>query len=186
MIGVVLAAGAGRRMGGPKARLVAFGAPLLEAHVRRLEQAGCRDVVVAVREGDERLAPHTVVSSAPDPAGSLRVALAAARGGEHELVVVTPVDALPARVHTIRALVRAARAPALAATPTFRRRGGHPVVVTRCALTALDDGRSLRDLLRALGERRVRVEVADAAVAVDLDEPADVLAATGAPPSFLD
>ena len=48
-LAIVLAAGEGLRMGGPKALLVVDGQPLVTAHVQRLREAGCRPIVVVVR-----------------------------------------------------------------------------------------------------------------------------------------
>ena len=185
MIGVVLAAGLGARMGGRKARLVVGAEHLLSAHVRRFRVAGCEDVISVVREGDEGLATHVVVSSAADPSGSLQLALAAVSGAA-DFVVITPVDAMPARLSTIRALVDACGTPNTdAATPSHRGRGGHPIVVRRAALDALERHVSLRHLLDALGTRRRRIEVDDNAVITDLDAPDDVVACAGTGPTFV-
>ena len=129
---IVLAAGAGQRMGGPKAILVVSGEPLARVHARRLREAGCGGVVIVTRA---ELATRFVrdasvaVSGAPDPAGSLAIGLRALAPSPQDLVVITPVDAWPARVETIAQLVRAVRQGAEAATPLREGRGGHPVVV---------------------------------------------------------
>ncbi len=183
MLGIVLAAGAGGRMGGPKARLLIGGETLASLHVRRLREAGCTDVVLVLRSDDRQpaLGATIAISTAPDPAGSLAVGLAALPG---DPVIVTPVDVLPARVDTIRALVRALSDESiLAATPVHRGRGGHPVVIRRSAIAI---GEPLREILSALGDRRAKIDVDDPAVATDLDTPEDVVAATGAPPRFQD
>lgn len=182
MIGIVLAAGSGGRMGGPKARLLIGDETLASLHVRRFREAGCTDVVVVLRREDRALDLDATVaiSSAPDPAGSLAIGLGAASGA---LVMVTPVDVLPAKVETIRALARAVSDGIDAATPVHDGRGGHPIVARRAVLEAAA-GRPLRDVLAALGVRRARVDVDDSAVAIDLDTPADVIAVTGAPPRF--
>lgn len=176
MLGIVLAAGIGGRMGGPKARLLIGAETLATLHAQRLREAGCDEVVVVLRHGDA-IDATIAISSAPDPAGSLAIGLAAARG---DPVIVTPVDVIPAHVDTIHSLVRALGAHD-AATPRFQGRGGHPVVIRRSAIAL---GTPLRDVLEALGPRRVFVDVADAAVVTDLDTPEDVVHATGAPPRF--
>ena len=183
MLGIVLAAGDGRRMGGRKARLLVDGQPLVVHHVRRLLDAGCVEVIAAVRPDDVALTLHAVASTAKDALGSLRVALARARLA-HDLVVITPVDALPVRLKTLATLVEHA-ARARAAVPTYDGAGGHPVVVWRHALDALDRHASLRELLRALGTRCARVPVDDADVTADLDTPADVMTHTSKAPVFL-
>lgn len=185
---IVLAAGAGTRMGGPKALLVVGGEPLARVHARRLREAGCGGVVIVTRaeiavrgvfDRDARVA----VSGAPDPAGSLAIGLRVLAPLREDIVVVTPVDAWPARVETIARLVDAVRDGADAATPLFDGKGGHPVVVRAWVLDC-DAPRPLRDVLAALGSRRVRIDVDDPSIAVDLDTPDAVTAMTGSPPRF--
>jgi CTP:molybdopterin cytidylyltransferase MocA len=127
-----------------------------------------------------------VVSDAPDMAGSLRIGLDRLPKRE-TIVVITPVDALPAEEATLGRLAKALEEDVLivAATPTFGGRGGHPVVIRRSALDALRGGGTLHELLTNLGERRLRIEVDDPATTTDLDEPAQVIALTGKPPAFL-
>jgi CTP:molybdopterin cytidylyltransferase MocA len=187
-LGIVLAAGAGERMGGPKALLLVDGEPLARVHARRLREAGCGRVVIVTRaELVETFAGDglAVASGAPDPAGSLAVGLGAIGAGRDEILVVTPADAWPARVETIARLVEAVLGGAEAATPRYEGAGGHPVVLRARTLEGFGRApRPLRDVLAALGQGRVRVEVDDPAVAADLDTPEDVLEATGAGPRF--
>lgn len=180
--GIILAAGAGERMGGPKAMLLVQGEPLARIHARRLKEAGCEDVVLVtrpeltaffVREG------IAVASRAADPAGSLAVGLGAMPDAEGALVV-TPVDAWPVRTSTIACLAAALAAGADAATPRFGDRGGHPVVLRASVLRGFAAApRPLRDLLAGFGARRVRVDVDDPAVATDLDSPAQFVELAG-------
>jgi nicotine blue oxidoreductase len=191
LVGVVLAAGSGARMGGSKALLLVDGAPLARLHAERLREAACEEVLVVTRpELLETFAADArcVESTAPDPAGSLAVGVRALQVAPTDVVVVTPVDALPARAATIRLLVEMVLAGAEAATPQHGGRGGHPVVVRARVLAPFADAlRSpppLREVLAALGPARVRVETADPGVPLDLDTPEDVARVTGSPPSF--
>jgi CTP:molybdopterin cytidylyltransferase MocA len=108
--------------------------------------------------------------------------------GDADIVVVTPVDTPPAKAETVRALVAALEAnPALLAVrPTYLGRGGHPVVLRRAALARYAEPAppTLREHLRALGNACASVDVDDAAILLDLDTPADVQSALGAPPRF--
>jgi molybdenum cofactor cytidylyltransferase len=191
--GVVLAAGDGERMRGSKALLLIGGQPLATAHARRLREAGCARVVVVVRqevkgklsaEGGVEL----VSSSAADPAGSLARAVQSWRCVPGALVVITPVDSAPVRPATIARILAALSPGVDAATPEYDGKGGHPIA---CRASVLDPylGTTtpppLRDVLRALGNRRVRVPVDDPHVLIDLDTPDDVVTFTGHPPRFV-
>jgi len=191
--GIVLAAGAGERMGGPKALLLVEGEPLARVHARRLGEAGCASVTIVTRP--ELVGPFTragevaVASSAPDPAGSLAVGLAAFGRdlADDDAIVITPVDTWPAQAATVRALLRAIAigAGVEAVTPRYRGRGGHPVVVRARAFAGFVSApRPLRDVLAGLGEARARLEVDDPAVGTDLDTPDDFSAAAGVQAHF--
>lgn len=190
MEALILAAGLGQRMGGGKARLLVGGAPLVVLHARRAREAGCRRVVAVVRPEDQGWVAReieTVVSSAPDPAGSLALGV---RALVEPLVLLIPVDTLPASLMTIAALRRALEddAPdALAASPVHEGRGGHPVLLRASALDAYraeGPPPPLRDVLRSLGDRRVRVVVDDPVITADMNTPADLLRLTRVTPKF--
>jgi len=180
VIGIVLAAGHGRRLGGPKALLVVAGIPLVALHATRFLEAGCREVVVVVRAevAGRIVLPAKVrvaISAAEDPAGSLAVGLADIGTSDDESVFIAPVDVLPARVTTLAVLAAAIAEGAEAATPRRHGMSGHPVVARASVLDAYRVGRTPRlcDVLDALGERRVRVAVEDDAVTSEINAPAD-------------
>ncbi|WP_438032278.1 nucleotidyltransferase family protein [Sorangium sp. So ce204] len=205
---IVLAAGAGKRLGGPKALLAwpsstKGGAerPLAIAHAEaRLSAESARVLVVVRSSVFHALLAHVqpgidlVSWSAPDdlgPAGSL--AVAAPRIGDADAVIVTPVDVPPARAATVaRLLARLEAGASLATSPLAVRprhigRGGHPVVLRTEALQRYleADPPPLRDHLRALGDRCVDEEVDDPGVLHDLNVPVDVIRVLGGPPRFL-
>ena len=211
IVTVVLAAGRGERIGGPKA-LLAWPArpgsaagpdvPLAIAHAEaRLAAESDRVLIVTrkamvnalimyVRPGIDLLS-----SDAADelgPAGSL--AFAVSRMGEPEAVLVTPVDTVPARAETVAALLTrlAADGPEgstvpLAVRPRYNRRAGHPVALRPAALTPYRGANPppLRDHLKTLGPACVDVDVDDPTVLIDIDTAADVAAVLRAPPRFL-
>lgn len=185
-VGVLLAAGDGVRMGGPKALLRVKGEPLVRLHVRRLFESGCDSVVVAVRPEVAPLLSSmrvTVVASrCVDPAGSLALCVEALPV-QTRVVVVQLVAMLPVQVETHQRLVRALDEGALAASPRFRGVGGHPVVARREVFDGYD-GRPLCDVLDSLGAARVRLEVDDVAVASRLERRGDVARWVGGSPEF--
>lgn len=182
MIGVVLAAGRGRRIGGPKGLLVLNGVPLALAQATRMLEAGASEVVVAATEEiAERITwparVRAIVSHASDPAGSLAVALRAVKL-QDDVVAVTPVDLLPACTTTFALLFEAMGDSSVnAATPTHEGRSGHPVLVRRAALDAHERGKAapptLHETLKKMGDRRVRVAVTDPAVVAEIDTAQD-------------
>ena len=194
---LVLAAGVGRRMGGPKALLCVDGLPLVARHVARLAEVGCSPVVVVVPpqvQGKvaQVLAPWPSVRLVGAETASQAHTLAvAARALRHEAscerVVVTPVDVIPARAETRRGLLAAVDGDVLCASPAYRGKGGHPVVLRTGLLEAyLGEGAPppLRQVLEAVEPRRVRIPVDDSAVARDFDTAEELLRATGRAPEF--
>ncbi len=198
VVTVVLAAGRGRRMGGPKALLAWPAAdpaeggdksiPLACAHaLARLGAESARVIIVTRSDIAEQLQRHRsgavaavelVVSLAADalgPAGSI----AAAARHLHQLdltepiVLLTPVDCPPATPATVAALLEPLSSDSrlLAVRPQFAGRRGHPVALRWQLLQRYLDGppQPLRDVLRSLAERTCSVEVDDPQVLQDLD-----------------
>jgi CTP:molybdopterin cytidylyltransferase MocA len=125
--GLVLAAGAGRRMGQPKADLIVDGERLIDRAVQVLRAGGCDEVVTVVRDGVVCPDARVVVNPEPERGmgSSLRLALAAATGLRAVILLVdTPGIGAPA----VRAVL-AADSPVVVAT--YRGRRGHPVAVDR-------------------------------------------------------
>ena len=133
--GIVLAAGAGTRFGGPKALArTPEGEPWVALAVRALRDGGCDEVVVVLGAGAnaaaELVPDGTRVAIAVDWAGgllrSVRAGLTAAAGAG--VVVFVPVDtpALPAAA-VARVVAAATRSSLRRAT--YAGRPGHPVLV---------------------------------------------------------
>ena len=201
-LAIVLAAGDGKRLGGPKALLAwpspsGKDRPLSIAHAEERLAADCAEVLIVVRKtmipallGYSRPGISLLSSDAAadlGPAGSL--AFAVSRLPEGDLIVITPVDTQPAKAETVRALKdRLLADPTLlAARPVYHGRGGHPVVVRRAALDAYRAGPppTLRDHLGSLGDRVAVVEVSDPTIVLDLNTPSDVMGVLRALPRFL-
>jgi molybdenum cofactor cytidylyltransferase len=179
---VILAAGEGRRMGGPKALLELAGEPLLRLHARALG-ALC-PVLVVVRPAiaaevrqllDSRVRVHEGEAATQAASLGLVVRELSTCAQPGSAILITPVDVMPASEATLKALCSALEPGRLAATPAYRGRGGHPVLVRMELLGALLDPSSepasLRTLLASAGRKRVRVEVSDAHIVRDFDTP---------------
>jgi CTP:molybdopterin cytidylyltransferase MocA len=192
--GLVLAAGAGERMGGPKA-LVPHpeGGALLTHALTVLRVAGCAPVL-AVLGADASSASALAVDAdavvvaedwATGQAASLRAGLAALQGTDARCVVVLLVDlpdvsaSVVARV-LARVVAEAQRPAQVLARAVYHGTPGHPVVLGRdhwAGVMASSTGdRGARDWLAT--HEHLRIECGDLATGHDVDTPDDL-----APPS---
>ncbi len=130
--GVVLAAGEGRRFGGPKAPYVHEGERLVDRSVRLLREAGCDPVFVILGAWEGRVDDALVIVNHGWEEGmgsSLRIALKwvnATTEADHALITLVDLPGL-----TTEALARVAQAPGGLAVATFDGERGHPVRIPR-------------------------------------------------------
>jgi CTP:molybdopterin cytidylyltransferase MocA len=181
LAGLVLAAGAGRRYGSPKALVSdAGGTPwLLLAH-DLLAGAGCTDVTVVLGAEADRargLVPAGARIVVADDwrtgmAASLRAGLVAVASSDAEAVLVTLVDLPGLPVAVAQRVAERASGPTVLAHAVFGGRPGHPALIGRDhwdALTAsLSGDRGARAYLTAHGA--AEVECGDLASGDDVDE----------------
>jgi len=170
--GLVLAAGEGRRFGGPKAPYVLDGERLVDRAVRLLHEAGVDQVLVVLGAwvGDVPHAEVIVNDDWPQGMGSsLRAGLAhLATLDDVDRVLVTLVDLVGL---TPVAVARVLACDADLAAATYDGRRGHPVLLGRrhwagVAASATGD----RGARAYLAEHDVSaVEVGDVAHDADLD-----------------
>lgn len=182
MTGVVLAAGAGRRFGGPKALVDFRGARFIDRAVRLLHAGGCERVVV-VSGAVELDVPDAEVVHNPDwetgMGSSLRVGLTTV-GGEDAVVV--PVDMPWLGPESIRRVLAADESLAIAtyggirAHPVLLGAPHHPGIIA----SAIGDA-GARHYLRAHSHLVVEVPCDDTGSPRDVDHPRD-LEADGDPP----
>lgn len=125
----VLAAGAGTRMGEPKASIVLDGVRLVDRAVLAAREAGCAPIIVVVRAGTAVPGSQVVVN--PDPGRGMRssLSLAVDAAGEAAALAVVLVDAPGIGAQAIAAVV-SAWTPGRIAVATYAGRRGHPTVMS--------------------------------------------------------
>jgi CTP:molybdopterin cytidylyltransferase MocA len=184
--GVILAAGAGRRYGMPKALVPYRGRLLVQRAAETLAAAGVDTTVVVLGAEAERVRaaapdlPRTVENPhwPTGMASSLRAGLAALEGTAAEAAVVLLVDMPGVTPSAVRRIAELAAAHVLAMGGYDDRRG-HPVLLGRdhwagISATATGD-RGARDYLRAHDDLVRVVPVGDIADDADIDVPSDAV-----------
>jgi molybdenum cofactor cytidylyltransferase len=194
VVAVILAAGAGVRLGGVAKALLSApgGATFLQVIAGVLGDVGVAAsrvrVVIgaphggAVRAEAERLGLTCIEN--PDPSrgmgSSVGVGFAAlledadVRFPDARIALLWPVDHARVAGASVRAVL-AAVPDGGAAAPVYRDRGGHPVAVARALWPALAGAAALPEGARSvLRGRTLRIPVDDPGVVADVDTPADL------------
>lgn len=176
--GLLLAAGAGSRMGTPKALVPGW----LVRAVGVLADGGCTQVTVVLGASAEEALPllegtgATAVVAADWEQGmsaSLRAGLAAAEGTDSDAAVVTLVDLPDVGADVVRRLLDPPPLPGTLRRASYDGRPGHPVVLGRDhwrgAAAETDGDRGARGYLATHDVELV--ECADLATGRDVDTP---------------
>jgi nicotine blue oxidoreductase len=183
--GLVLAAGGGRRYGGPKA-LVRHddGQLLVERAVNTMRAGGCAPIFVVLGaeaarvRGEAQLGDVCLVDNPGWKTGmgsSLRVGLSALAGTDADAVAVLLVDTPGIGPEAVSRVVAACDGPGALLTATYQGRRGHPVLLGRehwagvTVLATADVG--ARAYLMAHASRVRGVPCEDVADDTDIDVP---------------
>ena len=182
--GLLLAAGAGRRYGMPKALVRYRGRLFVEHAADALHAGGCGPVVVVLGALADDVRSTAALSGSslvdnPDWASgmgsSLRVGLAGLAGVDATAVVVLPVDTPGVTAEAVRRFVAMA-SPSALARATYGGTPGHPVLIGRerwAAVAELADGDAgARPYLAQHDVTTVPCE--DIASGADVDRPEDL------------
>ena len=142
LTGVILAAGASKRLGRPKALLTFRGETFLNRLLAHFSGVCCEVIVVTrpdqpmIETRDRGLNPKFVVN--PEPGlgmlSSLQCGLAAI-SQKAEAVIFSPVDYAPVQRDTIQKIVEAFNG--ILTLPTYEGKRGHPCIVSRQLATEL-------------------------------------------------
>ncbi|MGW1891453.1 nucleotidyltransferase family protein [Streptomyces sp. NPDC002004] len=188
VVGLLLAAGGGRRLGGrPKALLEHHGRPLVEHAVRVLREGGCTrvHVVLGARSGTvrerARLDGCVLVENPAWEEGmgsSLRAGLSSVARTDARAALVSLVDQPGIGPAAVARVLAAYRSPATLAAASYDGERGHPVLFgaehwAGIRETALGD-RGARAYLKTHGEGITLVECGDVAEPYDIDTEADL------------
>lgn len=183
VLGVILAAGEGSRLGRPKALVELEGETFLSRVAAAMRDGGCREVVAVVggthaavtRAEAERDRLRVVENPDPSdgPISSIRCAVV--DGSEVDAYLIHPVDIPAVTSGDVRALRDAVEASpgSTAAIPQVAGRGAHPVLIVSSERQAILEARTLRDVLAA-STRVVRVPRDNPWLRFDVDTPEDL------------
>ena len=190
-VAVVLAAGAGKRIGGhaKASLLLPDGRTFLSAVAASACAGGCRRVVVVVgrphaqeTRAAARAAGVTEIVENSDPdrgmSSSLAVALDHLDSQAADVVLAWPVDHARVLAGTVAAILRAAGRGLIVVPTSAGGRGGHPTAFGASLWSELRNAADLpegaRAVVRADPTRVVRVAVSDPGAFFDIDTPADL------------
>lgn len=185
--GVLLAAGAGSRLGMPKALIELDGQSLPERGVRTLSAGGCRPVLVVLGAAAGQVLARCEIGDAivvmnedwsEGMGSSVRAGLAEADRSGASAALVMPVDQPFVTPELVQRLVGTWREGALAVVASYSGDPGTPVLLDRSlwprAASAAVRDTGARAFLRSSPELVTLVSCDDVGDAFDIDTPDDL------------
>ncbi|MGH8930737.1 MAG: nucleotidyltransferase family protein [Egibacteraceae bacterium] len=185
--GVLLAAGEGRRFGGPKALAELEGELLVERGIRLLLEGGCVDVVVVLGAAAAQVRQRASLGPAkavvnrdwPTGMGSSLAAGLSALGAGPGAAVVALVDQPLIGATAVQRLIESWREGAVAAVATYSGQPRNPVLFDRSVwptvLDSVTGDKGARDFLRSHPDLVTPVACDDTGSPDDVDTVTDLL-----------
>ncbi|MFN2491944.1 MAG: NTP transferase domain-containing protein [Pyrinomonadaceae bacterium] len=179
---IILAAGQSTRMGAFKPLLPFGSQTVIESCIQYLRDGGVETVIVVVGQNPraEKLKAELrdsqiTIAVNPDPASEMSASISyGVRNlpAQTHAVLITPVDHPAVASQVVTVLVNEWEKGARLVMPTWKDRGGHPVLVDlsfRDELLSLDSGRGLKGLFDAHPADVRRIPVGSNYIARDMD-----------------
>ena len=180
--GIILAGGASRRMGSPKALLPFEGQTFLDRLIDNFAGA-CQQVVVVLGYQPEQIragvqSPAQFVVNEQHELGQTTSLQCGLRAVDHpvEAILFTPVDYPAVKTSTVRALVDSFEPQYPFVIPRYGGRRGHPVLfsgILSFDFLRLPPDAAARDVVHAYASETRYVDVEDPGVVHDVDNPQD-------------
>lgn len=193
-VAVLLAAGESSRMGQLKALLAWQGTSLLAHQLNSLQEAGVQRIVVVLGHQAERLQPllegREWVTPVVNPdyrqgkTTSIKAGLEALGPESAAVLLILNVDQ-PRSAETLRFLLQEHRSASYLITiPTYRGKGGHPIILDASLLPELrsidEETQGIRAVVQRHKDSTQRVEAPSPEVLWDLNTPEEYQAASQA------
>jgi molybdenum cofactor cytidylyltransferase len=177
---LILAAGASKRMGTPKALLPWGKTTLLDSAISTARRVPIEEIVVVLGPSTQELQKNLAVSVAfnpqPETGRSASIRLGSALLSEDvSAILIQSVDQ-PSSKEIISALFEAIFRGGMVAVPTYEGRRGHPICLNGRLLTELrevtEQDEGLRSIVRRHRQELVEVPVGSESVVWNLNDPA--------------
>lgn len=179
--GIILAAGRSSRMGTPKPLLKIGRKTFLDIIKNKLLQSGIKDIYLVLGAGADRLKESlntdklTVIINESWSDGQLSSLKRAVESLPENTdgILMCLIDHPKVNRSTIKKLMDAAGvSPADIIVPSYRKRGGHPVIFKKSVFQAILDAplnEGARSVIRKEEFRTLRLDIEDRAIVQDID-----------------